>query len=153
MFILFWLFWIILNGALTAETALIGLLVSGLVFAFTCKFMHYSVAKDKAFMRKAGKFVALLLVLLWEILKADFALLPYVFGAKKINPSIVRFQTPELKTEAAKAMLADCITLTPGTITASLNGDEFLVHCIDREMGEGIDESSFVDCLKKWEEK
>jgi multicomponent Na+:H+ antiporter subunit E len=48
-------------------------------------------------------------------------------------------------------MLADSITLTPGTITVSLEGNEYVVHCLDKELAEGINTSVFVTLLKRLE--
>jgi multicomponent Na+:H+ antiporter subunit E len=35
-------------------------------------------------------------------------------------------------------MLANSITLTPGTITISIEGDELLIHSISSETTEGV---------------
>ena len=48
-----------------------------------------------------------------------------------INPGIVKVKTG-LKSESAKAALANSITLTPGTLTVDITDDGFLyVHCIN----------------------
>ena len=46
---------------------------------------------------------------------------------------------------------ANSITLTPGTITVSLSDDEYVVHCLDKELAQGIDSSVFVELLKRIE--
>ena len=69
----------------------------------------------------------------------------------EITGSIVRFHT-DLKSESAKVLLANSITMTPGTITASLDGDEYVVHCLDKSLAAGIDESIFVAQLRKMEQ-
>ena len=43
MFLLFFLVWIIFNGAVTMEIVLFGLAVSLAMYAFICKFMNYSI--------------------------------------------------------------------------------------------------------------
>mgnify|MGYP003293873687 FL=1 len=60
------------------------------------------------------------------------------------------FDTP-LKSHFLQVILADSITLTPGTITVRLNEEKFEVHCLDESMAKGIDDSIFVKMLKKWE--
>lgn len=47
-----------------------------------------------------------------------------------INPGIVKFKT-KLKTDYAKMVLANAITLTPGTLTIDVVDDTFYVHWID----------------------
>ena len=59
--------------------------------------------------------------------------------------------TSGLQTGAAKVILADSITLTPGTITVSVEGDRFCVHCLDWEFAEGMEASVFVTYLEEME--
>ena len=47
-----------------------------------------------------------------------------------INPGIVEFKT-KLTNDFAKMVLANSITLTPGTLTIDVIGDTFYVHWID----------------------
>ena len=50
-------------------------------------------------------------------------------------------------------LLANSITLTPGTITVSVEGNRFCVHCLDWELADGVEDSVFVELLKEMEEK
>jgi len=47
-----------------------------------------------------------------------------------IRPGIVKVRTT-LKSELAKTFLANSITLTPGTLTMDIDGDDFYVHWIN----------------------
>lgn len=47
-----------------------------------------------------------------------------------IRPSVVRVHT-ELTSELGRLVLANSITLTPGTLTVDVQGNELLVHWID----------------------
>jgi len=47
-----------------------------------------------------------------------------------INPGVVKFKT-KLKTNYSKMVLANSITLTPGTLTIDVVGDTFYIHWID----------------------
>ena len=49
-------------------------------------------------------------------------------------------------------VLANSITLTPGTLTVSLEGNDLLIHALDRDMARGVDESVFVRHLRRMEE-
>ena len=49
-----------------------------------------------------------------------------------IRPGIVRVRT-ELKSDLAKTFLANSITLTPGTLTVDIDGQDFYVHWINIE--------------------
>jgi len=69
--------------------------------------------------------------LLWFILWANIDVAYRVINpAMPIRPGIVRFKTG-LKTEMGKTFLANSITLTPGTLTVDIIGDEFFVHWIN----------------------
>ena len=69
-----------------------------------------------------------------------------------MEPVIVRFRV-DLETELARVILANSITLTPGTITVLLEGNEYTVHCLDKCLAEGMEDSSFVKMLQKIERK
>ena len=47
-----------------------------------------------------------------------------------IRPGIVRVKT-KLTTDLAKTFLANSITLTPGTLTVDIKGQDLYVHCIN----------------------
>jgi len=90
-------------------------------------------------------------ILIVEILKANRQVLHFIVSPQyQVEPQIVHF-TSGLKSEFARVVLANSITLTPGTITVSLEGSEFYVHCLDREFAEGMENSVFVKLLKKME--
>ncbi len=151
MYFLFFLLWIVFNGKVTMEIVILGLLVSAAIYAFICKFMGYSVRRDIVIAKKLLLIAKYILVLLWEIVKANIATIKMIFSTRYITePVIVRFTT-DLKTETAKVVLANSITLTPGTITVSLEGDEFVVHCLDKDFSEGLNDSIFVKMLLKLE--
>jgi multicomponent Na+:H+ antiporter subunit E len=47
-----------------------------------------------------------------------------------INPGIVEYKT-QLTDNAAKVILANSITLTPGTLTVDIKDDKLYIHWID----------------------
>ena len=50
-------------------------------------------------------------------------------GQAEIAPRVVKFKT-KLKSDFAKFVFANSITLTPGTVTISITGNQFIVHAI-----------------------
>ncbi len=151
MFLLFFLVWIIFNGNITVEIVILGLAVAAAVFAFICRFMDYSLEKEKLFYQKSILFFCYAGVLIAEIVKANLAVVHLVMTSKEaVEPVIVTFRT-SLKTETARVILANSITLTPGTITISLEDDELTVHCLDKSLAEGMEDSVFVKMLEKME--
>ena len=67
-----------------------------------------------------------------------------------VEPILIRFRT-SLQTKAARVLLANSITLTPGTITVSLEGDELVVHCLDKTLAEGLADGIFAKELERLE--
>ena len=67
----------------------------------------------------------------WALIKSN---LDVAFRVIKpslpINPGIVKVKT-KLKTPIGKMMLANSITLTPGTITVDIKDDTLYIHWID----------------------
>ena len=57
----------------------------------------------------------------------------------------------EERAQIAKVILANSITLTPGTITVSEEKGVFCVHALDKSLADGIESCSFVEILKKME--
>ena len=144
MFLLFFLYWIIFNGQLTLEIGIIGLVVAGLLYAFLCKFMDYSFKKDLQIMQYALFLFLYIFVLIWEIVKANFATIRMIFTSRyEREPVLVIFHS-HLKSPMMRVILANSITLTPGTITVSLEDDTFVVHALDKDFTEGIEDSVFV---------
>lgn len=147
MFFLYFLLWIIFNGNFTLEICLFGIVIAGAVFAFTCRFMDYSLEKEKNNLRKVLKFLRYTCILVIEIVKANFAVIHMILSEKEeLEPVLVSFRS-RIETPTGRAFLANAITLTPGTITVSLENSDYVVHCLDESLAEGIDESVFVDLL------
>ena len=153
MLLLFFLAWIIFNGRVTLEIVLFGIVISLAIFWFVCKFMDYSIRRERNFYRKLPRLLQYGYVLIKEIVSANLAVCRMILTRKEImEPVIVRVHT-DLKTETARVILANSITLTPGTITVSLTGQELLVHCLDKSLSEGMEDSVFVKLLQKLEEE
>lgn len=151
MLILFFLLWVVFNGSLTMEICIFGIVISTVLFAFVCRFMDYSLKKEALLYKKLLLFVRYVFVLIREIAKANFDVIHMILSQREeIQPKLVTFRS-DLKTATGKAFLANAITLTPGTITVSLEQDQYTVHCLDESLAEGMNDSVFVKYIKKLE--
>lgn len=151
MYLLYFLLWVIFNGNFTLEICLLGIVIAGGIFAFTCKFMDYSVEKEKQNIRKVLKFIRYCCVLIKEIVKANFAVMHMILSEKEeVEPALVSFHS-DMETSVGKAMVANAITLTPGTITVSLEDSEYVVHCLDDDLAVGMADSIFVKLISDME--
>jgi len=151
MYFVFLALWIIFNGNFTLEILLFGLVIAAVMYWFLCKYMDFSVRKDIVLCKKAVLLLRYLVILIVEIIKANVTAMKLLFSEKyEIEPVLVTFHT-SLQTRMARVLLANSITLTPGTITVSLEGDEFQVHCLDKTLAEGLSDGVFVKELEKLE--
>lgn len=151
MLLLFLALWLILNARVTPEVLIIGIVVSVPVYLFSVKYLGFSPRTELKWASRAVFAVGYAAVLLWEIVKANFAVIGFILRPKKKpSPVVVSFRPP-IKGRFAQIVLANSITLTPGTITLSVDKGEFTVHCLDESMSYGMDESVFVKLLSRLE--
>ena len=151
MYLIFLALWIIFNGKVTLEIVLFGLVIAAALDFFVIKFMDYRPQTTLKAIRLLPQMLLYFLVLLREIFKANIQTTKLLYSAKyEVEPLLVTFR-PGLKTDTARVVLANSITLTPGTITVTLEGDEFVVHFLDKELADGIENSVFVALLRRME--
>ena len=144
--VLFFLLWIILNGRITPELWIFGILIAASVAFFAYKVMGYSPGNDLRVARNLPVFLLYILNLIREIIKAAISVMAMVFHAEDPDPVIVEFHSG-LSTDLQNVLLANSITLTPGTITVFQKKDHFVVHCLKKEYAKGMEDSSFVKLL------
>ena len=152
MYVVFFLLWIIFNGRITTEIVIFGLVIAAAIYWFICKFMDYSIKKDIMIIKKLVYIVEYLYYLVREIVISNFVAMKLMLSSHyAVEPVLIEFETT-LKTNTAKFLLANSITLTPGTITVSVEKNKFTVHCLDKSLADGIEDSVFVKLLKKMED-
>lgn len=153
MLLIFFLTWIIFNGNITLEIVLFGLVIALAMFAFICKFMDYSLRKELRFYRLIPLFFQYSFTLIREIVQANLVVCRLILSRREIvEPAIVHVHT-NLKSETARVLLANSITLTPGTITVAMTEDDLLVHCLDKSLAAGMEDSAIVKLLEKMEKE
>ncbi len=76
--------------------------------------------------------------LLWQIVLANLNVVYLTLNPKDlIEPTVIRFN-PDLQTDMGVVILANAITLTPGTVTIVANKQEFIVHAITQKDAESL---------------
>lgn len=151
MYLVFLIIWIIFNEKLNLEILLFGLVISAAVFAFVCKCMDYSIQKELHFYQKVPGMLRYVFALVKEILLANLNVCKMILSEEEeIDPALVQFQT-DMQTPAGRAFYANAITLTPGTITVSLEDDTYVVHCLDESMAQGLSDAKLEQMLHELE--
>ncbi|MCB0337430.1 MAG: Na+/H+ antiporter subunit E, partial [Bdellovibrionales bacterium] len=95
--------------------------------------------KDR--LREAIHFPVFAFWLMYQIIKANFYVLYLSLHPRMremIDPQVVKFSSEHLKGEFAHFVMAQSITLTPGTVTMLLEDGEFTVHALTGKTAEGL---------------
>ena len=118
--------------------------------ALNVRVFHWTLKRDMLLLRSLPIFLVYLLNLIREaaVAAARVALLALSPG-KKPEPKIVEFNSG-LGRRGLNVILANSITLTPGTITVRQEGDRFLVHVLRAEYADNIENSSFIRLLRRF---
>ena len=156
LFLLLFLFWILLTLQWTAENLIIGAVAALITVPY---FGKYYVQDVKKFFQPHRYFwlIVYFFVFLWACIVANFDVAYRVLHpAMPIKPGIVKIRTT-LRSDFARTILANSITMTPGTITVDLIGDEFYIHWIivrseDPEIYTGMITGLFEKYIKRFAE-
>lgn len=136
-------FWIILSGKLDAFHLGIGAVSAVCIALGTRRLLLLTPAIGPAQTHPADAVPWLRLLLyvpwlIWQIVLSSLHIAVVVVHPKMpIQPSLVRFRTP-LPHDLARLTLATSITMTPGTVTLDVQGDEFLVHALTEKSAQAL---------------
>jgi multicomponent Na+:H+ antiporter subunit E len=129
LFILSMIFWLMLTFEFTAANLIVGAVASLITAALFARLFVTNVYKLIQPHRYFW-FVVYLFVFIWECLKANVDVAYRVLHpAMPIRPGIVKVRTT-LKSDLAKMLLANSITMTPGTISVDIIDDNLYIHWI-----------------------
>lgn len=142
IFVLLMITWVLLSGQFDAFHLSLGLISCALVTWMSADllFRQHEGAISQL-LQEGWRLAWYFGWMLWQILLANIAMLKLSLSPtalQQVNPSIVHFKT-QLKSDFAKFLLANSITLTPGTVTIKISGDDFYVHAINDEAAAGLD--------------
>ncbi len=131
-FVVMMIAWLLLNWTINPVNIAIGVVLSliiSIVFCSKCELFTSINLTPKAFIYT----FIYLFVFLIELIKANIDVTRRVLSPSlPINPGIVKVKT-KLKSKMARLILANSITLTPGTFTLQVEEDSFYIHWISTE--------------------
>lgn len=134
--------WLTLTTTFQWQELSVGIFIS-LVLALFLNKNYLKLGLPPVSIKRIIFFILYMSVLFIEIVKANFDVAYRVIHPKMpIKPGIIIIKT-ELKQDIAKTILANSITLTPGTFTLDIKGDELLIHWI-YVRSEKMDESTKI---------
>ncbi len=135
--------WLILSGIFEVKFILYGVITCVIIttLCFPLFFMK-GIHSDTTYFLIQVNLFRFLIYFIWlmkEIVKSSVSVSWNVFrGTDSLNPQIIWFQT-DYDNPAARALLANSITLTPGTVTVDISEDgTYSVHALTEEAKEGL---------------
>jgi len=146
--------WVIFTGKLDSEELIAGVVISLVLALFT-----YRYFTEKGLLNLTPKKIFCGIIyfpyLFWEMIKANFDVAYRVIHPKlPIKPGIVKVKT-NMKSDLGKLLVANSITLTPGTFTLDIKDDTLYIHWInvqttDTEEASKAISGRFERCLKRF---
>ena len=139
-------FWLLLSGHLEVQFLVLGGLASVLTAALTKDLLRphrtelfQPVPQNVGWLfMSAVRFLAYVPYLIYQIVRSNLEVAYLVLHPRMpISPRLVDFETP-LKLEPAQVLLAQSITLTPGTVTVDVRNGRFLVHSLYPGAADGL---------------
>lgn len=128
-FILGLVFWLLLTFRITVPNVLVGSAASLICTLIFARYFFENTGK-LINPRRWFWFLVYLAVFIWSCIKANFDVAYRVLHPRMpIKPGIVKVRTT-LKSEFARMLLANSITMTPGTLTVDIIGDDYYIHWI-----------------------
>ncbi len=140
-FIILFLPWLILSGKYTPSYIGMGVICAAMV-AWWCKellFPDEDISIGKC-IKQLIRFIPYACWLFWQIILSNIHVLKVALSPRMnelISPKMVRFNT-DVTEEMSKFVLANSITLTPGTVTVRVEGRRFLVHALTKKAASGL---------------
>ncbi len=153
VFIMSMIFWLMLTFEFTIPNLIVGAVASLITSAFFTRFFVKNISKLIQ-PKRYFWFLVYLFVFIWECLKANLDVAYRVLHPKMpIRPGIVKVRTT-LKSDLAKMLLANSITMTPGTISVDIIDEYLYIHWIyikseDPEVYTPIITGAFEKYIKK----
>jgi multicomponent Na+:H+ antiporter subunit E len=127
--------WAALQGELNAVNLVIGFLISAaIIYLFRRMFF------GRVYFKKVGLGLTMALVFIKELLKSNIAVLRVVLSPRlRVRSGVIAVPT-ELTNDVALTMLANMITLTPGTLTLDISPDRryLYVHTLNLDDPEDV---------------
>lgn len=137
-FILIFISWTLLTGSLHPFELLVGLFVSLIIADICGKFMFYESPYRLFNPISLLNMIIYLFIILYAEIQSHIDVAGRIITGK-INPAIIKIKTDQT-TDFGKTLIANSITMTPGTITLNVakNENEFYIHCLNYEPGMDI---------------
>lgn len=129
LFVTLLLFWVLLNGSLSTDVLWVGVVAAAVITVFFREHMGW-FSELRLTPGALATTVAYIFFYMKELAKSNINVASIVLSPDlPVNPGIVTVRT-KLKTAMGRMLLANSITLTPGTLSVDLEGDLLHIHWV-----------------------
>ena len=140
-FVVLFVPWLVLSGKFDSVHVGMGVLCSSLVAYWCADFLFQDKATTPGNrLRQLAGFVGYMGWLLGQVVLANLHVFRVALSPRMnelLSPQMVEFDST-LEKELSKFILANSITLTPGTVTVRVEGSRFLVHALTDSAAHGL---------------
>lgn len=127
--------WMAVSGNYSLANLVLGILLGGLALEVISR-----QRGEGTYLLRGRKSVALAWLLVIELIKSAWGVARIVMRPKiDIRPGIIAYPM-QVKSDAAITLLANLITLTPGTLSVDVSPDRstLYIHCVDIDDADAI---------------
>jgi len=150
-FVLF-IFWVAVSGNLKWPQLVVGLAAAVFITYFNRNLVITAEDRPPVRLRTIVWLVGYFFRLLYDIVIANFQVAWLVLHPRMpIEPNMVPLEV-DIERVASRVLLANSITLTPGTLTILADEKKYLVHALTFKSGDGLKNWSLIERLKHMEE-
>lgn len=138
IFLFFFALWLLFNGRVSWDVIAVGLVLSAAVTVFAVKVCGWSSDRSRRILKLGGTLLDYFAHLFVEIIKANLAVLRVILspGCRLVQPQIFTFDS-RLSRRFAQTILANSITITPGTYTLGVRDGMLTVHALNGDFADG----------------
>jgi len=127
------LFWLVLNGSLAFDVLIVGAIAAAVITLLLPGaipfFGQFRAGDPRAWAAAVGYFT----FFFTELVKCNLRIAAVVLAPSlPVSPGIVKVRT-KLRSPMGRLLLANSITLTPGTLTVEMDGEWFYIHWVTVE--------------------
>lgn len=153
LFVLLFILWLLLSGHYSPLFYTYGI-ISCVLTVYMAHKMHLLDEEGHPVHMFIG-FLAYFPFLVAEIIKANLYVAWIILCPnmkKRINPKMIGVK-PMQKTDIGRFIFANSITLTPGTVSVRVAGEEILVHSLTDPSSDGLDDGDMNKRVRHLEEE
>ena len=144
------MFWLLVSGSFDWQHLVFGTIVAAIISAF----WHHGSERvvNTLSLKRLIYSLSAILALGKDVWVAAWQVVPLVLQ-REINvvPSLVQINSC-LKTKRMRALYANSITLTPGTLTIQLKNSSLLVHALTEQAATDVASWDYEQTLKRLED-